>query len=85
MLIRSPSLTIALFSLALLNTSICYTYTQFSTICVAKYQVVWLIKRQSGKQLILISYFLRSQLIWIYIVFKTGHYQAQHDKGLIRF
>ena len=23
-----------------------------------------------------ISYFLRSRLIWIYIVFKTGHYQA---------
>ena len=23
-----------------------------------------------------ISYFLRSPLIWIYIVFKTGHYQA---------
>ena len=26
--------------------------------------------------------FLRSKLIWIYIIFKTGHIQAQQDRGL---
>ena len=68
---------------ALLTISICYIPPQFSTICGCMVSFFTIdLEADLKTVLILISFLLRSWLIWIYIVFKSGYILAKLDKGL---